>query len=273
MSFFALIVLVPFLYLLMVSMTNQTNYKLFFHETTQWSLISYQTALTNKLYLAFGVSILRTVLGTVLNVVFTSMLAYVLSREVLPGKRLITVLMVITMIFGAGLIPNYLLITVVLKMRNSFLVYLLPGLISAYYCILLRNAFQGVPKSLGESVKIDGGSDWHVLLHVMIPSTKPALATIALFYAVGHWNAWLDAILYINDPNLYTMQVVLRSISVNNELAARMGIAQTALQEIHIPPESIIAATLVLTTLPIVLVYPFLQRYFVKGIVVGAVKE
>lgn len=273
MVFFALLVIVPFIYLIMVSLTNLTNFKLFFHPTTKWSLISYKTALTNKLYLAFLVSFSRTVAGTLLNIIFTAMLAYVISRESLPGKNFITILMVITMIFGAGLIPSYLLITVVLKLRDSFLVYLLPGLISTYYCILLRNAFQRVPASLGESVKIDGGSDWHVLFNVMLPSTKPALATISLFYAVGHWNAWFDAILYINNPDLYTMQVVLRSISVNNELAAKMGLVLSALEEIYIPPESIIAATLILTTLPIVMVYPFLQRYFVKGIVMGAVKE
>lgn len=271
---FALTIILPFVYILLVSLTNQTSISYFFARHTRFSLAAYQSALSTKLWRAFVVSVLRTVIGTGLNMLFTSMMAYVVSRKGLPGGRAITFLMVFTMLFSAGLIPNYLLIVNVLHLRNSYLVYVLPGLISAYNCVLLSNGFQQVPSAVVESVRIDGGSDWRILFGIMMPLALPTIATVALFYAVGHWNAWFDSVLYMSDSSKYTMQVVLRAVSYNTQLAQEMGAAVSdSMMEQQLTPEAVVNATLVLTTLPIVCVYPFLQRYFIKGITLGAIKE
>lgn len=270
---FSLTIILPFVYIILVSLTNQTNLTYFFKPTTVFSLSAYKGALTNRLARAFVVSVLRTVVGTAANMVMTSLMAYVISRRGMPGQRSITFLMVLTMLFSAGLIPGYLLTTNILKLKNSYLVYILPGLISAYNCILLRNSFDQIPSALIESVRIDGGSDWRILITVMIPLSLPALATVSLFYAVGHWNAWFDSVLYMSDTSKYTMQVVLRAVSFNAKAAEEMGEAVSAEAAIHVTPEAVINATLVLTTIPIVCVYPFLQKYFIKGITLGAVKE
>ncbi len=267
-----LTIIIPFAYLIMVSLTNQTNIRAFFLPDTHITLTAYRAVMNPKIFTAFGISVVRTVVGTSANMVVSIMFAYVLSKRDLPGRRGLNFYMVFTMFFSGGLIPGYLL-TITLGLKNSYLVYIIPGLMSAYNCILLRNAFFTVPTAIAESILIDGGNDWHVLIHGVVPLSKPAIATIALFYAVGHWNAWFDAVLYMSDSSKFTLQVVLRSIVYNNQIANEMGANLTDLQSTYIPVESIINATLIVTTLPIVLVYPFVQRYFVKGVILGAVKQ
>ncbi len=270
---FALTIILPFVYIILVSLTNQTSISYFFQPTTKFTLAAYQSSISTKLSRAFIISVLRTVIGTGANMLFTSLLAYAISRKGMPGRRFITFLMVFTMLFGAGLIPSYLLTVNILQLRNSYWVYILPGLISAYNCVLLRNGFQQVPTAVIESVQVDGGSDWRILFQFVMPLSLPTMAAVALFYAVGHWNAWFDSVLYMADTSKYTMQVVLRAVSYNAAVAKEMGAAVSEMMEQQLTPEAVINATLVLTTIPIVCIYPFLQKYFIKGITLGAVKE
>ncbi len=236
------------------------------------SLVSYRKVLSDPdIRTGYLNSIGRTVLGTLATLFMTCLIAYPLSRRCMPWRRSVMWLLLFTMIFSGGLIPTYILISRI-GLIDRFMVYILPGLLSGFSVIVVKNFFQAVPESLGEAARMDGASEWAILWRIYVPLSKPVLATVALWTAVAHWNAWFDAMLYVHDRKLQVLQSVLRRIVIegNTELVEK-GLVQA--DQFASTPETIKAATVVITILPILLVCPFVQRFFVKGIMLGSVKE
>ena len=222
---------------------------------------------------AFFLSVLRTVVGTLFCTGFTSMFSYALSRNNLMFKKGYRFLVVFTMYFSGGLIPYYVLLRS-LGLLNTFWVYVIPGMVNAFFVMTGINFFGSIPESMIEAAKIDGGSEVKVLTKVVLPVSKPFLATLSLFAAVGQWNSWLDAAYYVRDSNLHTLSYkVMTTInqalasSVNTEAAGQMSQANTSTQF------TVQATAMAVSMLPIMCVYPFLQKYFVQGMMIGAVKE
>ncbi|MFD2611146.1 carbohydrate ABC transporter permease [Paenibacillus gansuensis] len=221
----------------------------------------------------FRISLLRTVAGTLLGLASASMLAFTLARPDFQGRRFISVFLALTMYVSGGLIPVYMLIRD-LGMMNSFAVYILPGLVSAFNVFVIRSFIDGIPYALQESAKIDGANDFTIFWRVILPMTKPALATIALFLAVGQWNSWFDTYLYNGSSEQlttlqYELMKVLQSTTTGNGDYRSNNMTQVMTA---VSPESVKMAITIFVTVPILLVYPFLQRYFVKGMTLGAVK-
>lgn len=226
---------------------------------------------------AFFISASRTVIAAVLNVTFTAMVAYTLTRKDYMFKKFITIVYVLTMYFNAGLIPTYMQIKD-LHLLNTFAVYILPGLVSAFDLIVVRTFMKTIPESLVESAQIDGACDFRIFWSIMFPLSAPVLATIALFCAVGAWNSWFDTFLYNgSSKNLTTLQyemmkllsATMNQAGTNSAAMAARGEGATGLQT----PVSTRAAITIVASVPILCVYPFLQKYFVQGMTLGGVKE
>lgn len=208
--------------------------------------------------------------GTPLQVLLTCFAAFPLSRDDLVGKKFITIMLVFTMWFSAGMIPLFVLVKS-LKLYNTLWSLIIPAVISAYYVIIVRNFFREIPSTLEDSARIDGCNDARVLFQIYLPLSKPVLATISLWVAVKYWNNYIYALLYIRNPKLYTLQVVLRNIVLTgSDISGEVLSAQENDEELL--SDCIKYAAIIVTTLPIMCVYPFLQKYFVKGVIVGAVK-
>ena len=235
-----------------------------------WNIQAYSTVLSDPKYIkAFGWTALLTVICTVLSLVMTTLCAFPLIFPALKGRKLINLFITITMFFNAGTIPNYLLMQK-LNLLDNPLVLIVPGCLSVYNMIILRSFFYGIPESLRESAEIDGASYLTVLVKIYLPLSKPVLATLALFYAVGRWNGYSDALMYMKNKDFYPLQLLLYNI-LNNinqvEVATQEGFSQPGLQD------SLKAAIVMFSTIPILCIYPFLQRYFIQGVTLGAVKE
>lgn len=218
---------------------------------------------------AFLISAIVTSAGTLLSILVTAITAYPLSKRHLPGISFIMVLFVFTMLFNGGLIPNYLLIRE-LHLINSLWSLILPAMISVFNMLVIKSYYEGLPEALEESARIDGARSYTILFRIILPLSMPVLATIALFYAVGFWNDYFSPMLYISDPALKTLQLHLRDVVMENDTAN--AINKSADDLMNMSPESIRAATVVASTVPILLVYPFLQKYFIKGVLIGSVK-
>lgn len=234
-------------------------------------LSGYRFILSSDAYVRHGyfITIARTLIGTTLSLITTSMLAYPLSKHYYPGRKVITAMLVFTMWFGGGMIPTFIVIKT-LKLIDTFWVLILPMMINVYNTIILRNFFMQIPDSLEESAKLDGGNDFQIFTLIYLPLSKAALATISLFYAIWHWNQWFDALLYINKQSLWPLQYILRQIITS---ASAIDVSSAAATFDAIPAmETVKMATIVISTLPILCAYPFLQKYFVKGVMVGSVK-
>jgi putative aldouronate transport system permease protein len=222
---------------------------------------------SDEFFDALGVSVFVTVVGTALNMVATTLTAYPLSRSYFRGRRLFRFLYVFTMLFTGGIIPTYLVVRGVGLIDNLFSL-ILPNLVGVFQMILVANYFLAIPDDIEDSAKMDGASNATILARIMIPLSMPVIATITLFYAVGHWNEFFGALMYINRRDLRPLQLYLRELI---QMANNMFMTDQMMDDI--PVESVQGATLVAATVPILLVYPFLQRHFVKGIMVGAVKQ
>lgn len=221
---------------------------------------------SNTVWMTMGNTVFRTVVGTVLTIIFLSIGAYPLSKKYLPHRNAFMMIIIVTMFFGGGLIPTYMLIKG-LGLINSMWVYVVPGLVSTFSLIVLRNFFMSIPEELEDSAKMDGANEFRVLFSIIIPLSKPVLATLALWSAVGHWNAWFDSMLYIQDQSKIVLQLFLRRLVIANE-----GDPMLPVPSIEQTPETVKAAIIIFTALPILVVYPFLQRYFVKGVMIGSLK-
>lgn len=208
--------------------------------------------------------------GTILNVILTVMGAYVLSRKWLKIRNFLMFLIVFTMFVNGGLIPSFLLIKGI-GLYDTRWALLIPGVVSTWNLIMTRTYFNTIPPSLEESAKIDGANDFIILFRIMVPLAVPIIAVITLYYAVGHWNSWFSASIYLQNKQLFPLQLFLREILVNNNTSTLMsGVSTIDKEPIS---DNIKYATIVASTLPVLLLYPFLQRYFVNGIMIGAVKE
>lgn len=224
---------------------------------------------SSYMWKCFKNTVIRTVLGTLLSLVLTITTAYPLSKKRLPCRRFFMFLLTFTMLFNGGMIPTFLLVKS-LHLMNSIWALLLPGALSAFNIIVMRNFFEGIPDSLEESASLDGANDIYILVKIMLPLALPSVATIALWLAVNHWNSWFDVVLYINDRNKYVLQMVLKEFqemtSVENMELGNVG-------TVALTTDAVQNASTLFVIIPILMVYPFLQKYFIKGVTVGAVKE
>jgi putative aldouronate transport system permease protein len=270
--FIALICLLPMVNLLARSLSG-TDY-LVRHEVylwpKGWNFGAYKTVLSDAKYIrAFIWTAILTVMCTFLSLFMTTICAYPLMFEKLRGRGFFNIVITITMFFSAGTIPNYLLMKS-LHLLNNPLVLMVPYCLSVYNMIIMRSFFYGIPDSLRESAEIDGASFFRILWSIYLPLSKPVLATLALFYAVGRWNGYSDALMYMKDKDFYPLQLLLYNIlnNVNSvEVATQEGFSAPGLAE------SLKAAIVMFSTIPILCIYPFLQKYFIHGVTLGAVKE
>ncbi len=237
----------------------------------QWSLAAYATLLRETAFpRAFWISVIITVLGTLLSLALTTMLAYALSKKQLIGRRVFTAGILFTFLFNGGLIPTYLIVRS-LGILDSLAALIFPGAMGAYTFFIMRQSFAGVPASLEESARIDGAGEFLIYSRIYLPLVKPMLSAVGLLYVVRQWNLFFDGILYITSPEKWPLQVLVRqTIASANSLGA--GEAMNAAQML-VSPESLQMASIILSALPMLLLYPFFQRSFVKGLTLGAIKE
>ncbi len=267
----ALVIVYPFVNVLAVSFSSSAEvYKdpmmIWPHGFT---LNAYHDLLKNNLiWTGYKNTIVTTVVGTILSLFLSVLLAYPLSRKDFRGKKVVSGILIFTMLFNGGLIPNFLLIKK-LHLYNTIWALILPGAVSAYNCILIRSFFQSIPDSLTESAELDGASDLHILFNIILPLSKPILATITLFTAVGKWNSFFSSIVYTKSRELWTLQLVLREmlIAVKQQSQDILDASQM------VASKSMDYAAIVVATVPILCIYPFVQKYFISGMMLGAVKE
>lgn len=278
LSMITLIVIVPIWSVVMNSFVSQaeiTRRGVFILIPEKWDLSAYKIILGTRsnIYNAYLNTLFVVIVGTFLNMVMTTTLAYGLSKKELKGRNFIIGMIFFTMLFNGGMIPNYMLVKQ-LGLLNSRWSLILPGLIGTWNMFIMRNFFYSIPESLEEAAMLDGANPLQTLVRVVLPISLPVIATISLFYAVGHWNSWFNAMLYINDSTKLPMQNILRNIVVSTSANTLQDVDNTVYESMEsIPPsQAIKSATIVVGTLPILFVYPFIQKYFVKGVMVGSIK-
>lgn len=270
LSAFALVCLLPFVHVLGSSLATpgELATRDFVLIPQTFTLDAYRYILsTSTIFRAMGVSVFVTVVGTFLSLLVTSFMAYALSKKYLPGRRVLNFLVVFTMLFAGGMIPSFIVVNAV-GLMNSLWALIIPVLINAFNLVIMRSFFQGIPDSLEEAARIDGCSDFGVFWRIVLPLSMASIATIGLFYAVYYWNTYQSAILYINDSTKWPIQVLLRQIVI---VASGVN-ADAGAVEVVPPAQSVKMAVIFVATLPMLIVYPFVQRYFVKGAMVGSVK-
>ncbi|MCL2761678.1 MAG: carbohydrate ABC transporter permease [Treponema sp.] len=238
----------------------------------KFSLESYRMVFMDKAIVqAFTITVLRTLIGTATGVFFTSMVAYAFSKRYILGSRFYLTVGTITMFFGGGLIPYFILLRS-LGLYDTFLVYIIPGLFNFFYCIIFMTFFRELPASLEESAKIDGANDFFIFIRIILPLSMPVIATITLFAGVGHWNDYFAGVMFVNNPDLQPIQTFLyRVIASSSQTRSIVGMPASVSAQ-AVSSTSVQLATMVVTTAPIICIYPFLQRYFVKGVMIGAIK-
>jgi len=238
----------------------------------KFTLQSYRMVFLDKAIIqAFNITIWRTLIGTAISVIFTSMVAYAFSKRHIYGNRFYIMAGTITMFFGGGLIPYFILLRS-LKLYDTFWVYIIPAMFNFFNCIIFMTFFRELPAGLEESAKIDGANDFMIFFRIVLPLSMPIIATIALFNGVGHWNDYFSGVMFINNPDLQPIQTFLyRVIAGSSQTKSIVGMpAGVTAQAVN--SQSVKLATMTVTTAPIICVYPFLQRYFVKGVMIGAIK-
>lgn len=270
MTIFAVLCFFPFYYIFVVSISDPERVRdgAMILYPQGFSLEAYKVTLTHaRFYSSLRVSVVRTLLGTLLGVAFSSALAYGISRPYLRGRKWMTLFLVFTMLFNGGMIPTYLVVRYT-GLIDTLWALIIPNMINTFNVIVLINFFRAVPAELEESAKIDGANDLIIFVKIMIPVAMPSIATITLFVAVYHWNTLMDGILYINTSSKKPLQVYLNDIVVAGQTEDMFQDSASR----WMPTLSLKTATIFASTLPILIVYPFLQKYFVKGVMVGSVK-
>lgn len=268
-------ILIPFLHLFSISLSpSEVATKGGLHLLPEKiTLENYKAVIKSSfIWTGYRNTIIRTIVGTAVQLLATALGAYALSKPFFPHRNFWTLFIVFTMFFSGGMIPSYLLIKS-LNMFDSFSVMILPGLVSAYNLVLMRNYFQSLPPELEESCMIDGAGRFTIFFRIVLPCSMPILATVSLWLAVSHWNSWFDVLLYIRNTDKYVLQVVLRRIVLEGT-QQMMDLNPNALSDTapKISTEGLKAATIFVATIPIICIYPFIQKYFVKGIMVGSLK-
>lgn len=245
-----------------------TNLEGMFLAPWRWSLAAYGTMLGNSGFLvAFSNSLKILVFGVITALFFTIPMAYGLSIKTLPGRKWINTFIIIPYLFNVGVIPSYLLVTN-LGMRNHLMSVFLPGAISAYNCLIMKSFFEGIPEELKESARIDGASELYLLLRIILPLSKPIILTIGLYYGVSYWNDFLHAMLYLSKSHLQPLPILLRNILIGSSMNEFMDSSAFS----NAPIGAIKAASVFMSAIPMIIAYPFIQKYFTKGTMLGSVK-
>ncbi len=262
----------PFYYVVIVSFSNFNDYldsALLYPKTLQWD--AYIFVFTKTLFMTgLKNTLIITIGGVAYNMLLTTALAYGLSKS-FPGRNFALNLVIVTMFFGGGLIPFYLIVANTLHLSNTLWALILPVGINTFYLIVMKNFFNTLPAGLEESAKIDGANDLQILFRIAIPVSMPVIATFSLFYAVDRWNEWFNAMLFMRDSSLFTLQLVLRDIVVTLENTTTQELGDLAHRQVF--NGAVKSATIVIATVPIMFVYPFLQKHFAKGMLLGAIKS
>lgn len=265
----------PFYYMLLITFSDPERISEISFFAKGFTLKNYMSVFAmESMARATIVSVARTVIGTASSVLCTVFFGYLLTKQTMVGRKIISKMLLITMYVGGGLIPTFLVYNAY-GLMNSYLIYIVPGLFSAYNCILAKTFIEQLPASLEESAMLDGAGPVQSFCRIVFPLAKPIVATLAVFSAVGHWNSWFDTHIYITDSSKWTLQYVLyRYLNRVNAVAAMMeqGIKVTNMDAFNIPSETARMTMTAVATIPIMLVYPFAQKYFMKGLLVGAVK-
>ena len=270
MVFLCLAVLLPFWFLLVQSLDNVSRLSGGLYLWPQeFTLKYYRKVLSSKyIWLGYMNTLYRVGFGTLLSLFCTSMGAYAISKKYFPHRTFWTFFMLFTMFFGGGLIPTFLWYRT-LGFIDNRLVYILPGMVGVYNLVMIRNFISTFPGEMEESARLDGANDFQIYLHIILPMSKPILATVGLWLIVGNWNAWFDCLVYMRSGSKQVLQVVLRRIlnEGSNEMLEGANV-----EDMAVSPEMLKAATIFVSTIPVLLIYPFLQKYFVKGIYVGSLE-
>lgn len=274
MIFLAIITLYPFVYVLAASLSNPAAF-ISFKGILLWpidiTLRSYKAVLNNpNIFIGYKNTLFVVGVGTTINVIFTCMGGYFLSRKGPLLKKPIMFMIVLTMFIEGGLIPNYILVQN-LGLYDSLWALIIPGALNTFNMIIMRTQFQSIPIGLEEAARLDGANDWVILFKIILPLSVATIAVIGLFYAVGHWNSWFQANIYISSKTKFPLQLILRNIMINSEVD-EMTIG-SALGESYAMSFTVKYATVIVATVPILVVYPFIQKYFVKGVMIGSLKE
>ncbi|MEC0370697.1 carbohydrate ABC transporter permease [Paenibacillus chibensis] len=273
LALIALTMLFPFYYMFVVSFATYDDFVkseiLLWPKT--WVLDAYQYIIGSKEFVrSVGVTIYVTVVGTVVSLLLTAMMAYALSRKIL-GQKVFMFMVLFTFVFSAGMIPSYMIVQAT-GLMDSLWALIIPGAISSFNMIVMKEFFANVPYDLTEAAIIDGANDLHIFARIILPLSKPALAAFGLFYAVGLWNSYFTSLLYLNNPAKWTVQVILRQMIILNQGSLVDAGAQAGFTNPP-PAETIGMAAVLVATIPILIVYPFLQKHFAKGVMLGSVKE
>ncbi|MCR5606173.1 MAG: carbohydrate ABC transporter permease [Treponema sp.] len=246
-----------------------SNFELMFNPIWKWSVGAYRALIGNNGFiLAFRNSLLILVLGVFWSLFLTIPMAYCMSVKTLPGRKILNVFVLIPYLFNIGMIPTYLVITKTLHLTDTLWAVVMPGALSTYNCLIMRNFFDGIPESLKESARIDGAAEWRVLVSIIMPLSKPIILTIGLYYGVNFWNDYFHPMLYINKTNLQPLPILLRNILIGSGMNEVVEVNAFG----NAPIESIKAASVFMSAIPMVLAYPFIQKYFTKGTMLGGVK-
>ncbi|HIW31459.1 MAG TPA: carbohydrate ABC transporter permease [Candidatus Paenibacillus intestinavium] len=267
------LMLLPFIHIFSVSFSSLEDVlqKAFILWPTNWATDSYQAIFASNSFIrSIYVTIFITVVGTFVSLILTATMAYGLTRNVL-GQRVMLLMVIFTILFNAGMIPVYLVVKET-GLMNSIWALIIPSAISSFNLIVIRQFFLSIPQELSEAALIDGASEIRSFWSIILPLSKPAMATFGLFYAVGHWNKYFEGILYLNDSAKWPVQVILRQMVIMNEATSTLGSDVMLQLENQPPPVTLQMAAILVATLPILIVYPFLQKHFAKGVMMGSVK-
>jgi putative aldouronate transport system permease protein len=263
----------PFVYVLSVSLSGAgavTQNRVSFFPV-EFTLSAYKiVAANNRIWSGYLNTIKYTLLGTLVNLALTSLMAYALSKKYLFARKFFSMFVIFTMFFQGGMVPNYLLISG-LGMINTIWAVILPGAVSTWYLMVMRTYFSGLPAELEEAAMVDGCNPFYVFLRITLPLSKPILVTMALFYAVGHWNAYLGPFIYLNDQAKFPLQIVLRQILITGDTNFTNSLSFLDDSDLFIS-DTIKYATIMISVLPVIMAYPFIQKYFSKGVMIGSVK-
>lgn len=273
-TLFCIFVILPFAVVIGSSFEKESNIAKYGFTIIPktFSLEAYKVVFSDsQIYKAYFVTIFTTVVGTMLSLLFTITLAYPLAQKKLKFRHPITFYVYFTMLFNGGLVPLYLLISKYLHMKDNIWVLIIPILFSPWNMFLMRNFFSAIPKELAESAYIDGANDFQVLFQVILPISKPALATIGLFYALTYWNQWYNAMLYIDNRDLMPLQYLIMDLMRSTDAIKEMA-KSTGISTANLPTSTLKMATTIITIGPVILLYPFAQKYFTEGLTVGAIK-
>ncbi|AIQ67671.1 MULTISPECIES: carbohydrate ABC transporter permease [Paenibacillus] len=269
-----LVVVLPLVYVVIASFMDPSvllSHGLSF-KISDWSLDGYKMILTNPAMIrGFGNAVFYSVAFAVLTVLVSICAGYALSDDRLKGKGFFMTLFIITMFFGGGLVPTYLLVKN-LGLLDTVWAVIIPGAVNVWNIILSRTFFKGVPNELREAANVDGASEWRIFIGIVLPLSKPIIFVLALYAFVGQWNSYFDAMIYLDNPNLHPLQLVLRSILIQNQVDPGMISDQLAMAEMKRLSEIIKYAAIVVSSLPLIIMYPFFQKYFEKGVMLGSLK-